>query len=324
MLDALGLSVSEQHLYATLIEHSPALLADLRDDSGMDGDQLAETLELLENKGMVTRHPGQPASYSAVPPDIALEVLIVEQEEQLKRARLAAQQLTTRFREAANRRDPAELLEVVSGPEAVWKRIQQIQRAARREVRSIDRPPYLIPVSVMVPVENRQLGSGVRYRVVYDPESFASEAHQLRSDVEECVTLGEQARVLSGVPVKLILVDDRFGCLPLQADPQEIASMVVVHPSGLLEALDALFEAVWAQAMPLSLDGASAPGLTDDMQRLLGLLTAGVSDGTAARQLGVSPRTFQRRLQELMASLGARTRFQAGLQAGLRGWIHRE
>lgn len=324
MFDALGLSASEQSLYATLVERSPAPLTELRPVTGMTRDQLAETLELLENKGMVTRRPGTPATYSAVPPDIALEVLIVEQEEQLKRARLAAQQLTARFREAASRRDPAELLEVVSGPEAVWKRIQQIQRSARHEVRSIDRPPYLIPVSVMMPVENRQLGAGVRYRVVYDPESFTSEAHQLRSDVEECVALGEQARVLPGVPVKLILVDDRFGCLPLQADPQEIASMVVVHPSGLLEALDALFEAVWAQAMPLTMDDGHADDVSEDTRRLLGLLTAGVSDGTAARQLGVSPRTFQRRLQDLMASLGARTRFQAGLQAGLRGWIRRE
>ena len=38
-----------------------------------------------------------------------------------------------------------------------------------------------------------------------------------------------------------------------------------------------------------------------------------------ARELGVSVRTLGRRSSALLAALGARTRFQAGLQAGRRG-----
>ncbi|WP_113701039.1 hypothetical protein [Nonomuraea lactucae] len=67
--------------------------------------------------------------------------------------------------------------------------------------------------------------------------------------------------------------------------------------------------------------GAEAP--TSDDRRLLSMLTAGVPDRTAAKHLGYSARTYQRRIQELMARLGAETRFQAGLQAALLGWIDR-
>ena len=40
-----------------------------------------------------------------------------------------------------------------------------------------------------------------------------------------------------------------------------------------------------------------------------------------ARAKGWSARTTQRRVQRLMSSLGATTRFQASLEAARRGWL---
>ena len=54
---------------------------------------------------------------------------------------------------------------------------------------------------------------------------------------------------------------------------------------------------------------------------ILSLLSDGRSDATIARQSGVSLRTVERRVRALMDRLGARTRFQAGVQAAHRGWI---
>jgi DNA-binding NarL/FixJ family response regulator len=52
------------------------------------------------------------------------------------------------------------------------------------------------------------------------------------------------------------------------------------------------------------------PGLDP---QLMALLSAGLKDDAIARQLHVSSRTVGRRVADLMADLGARTRFQAGL-----------
>ena len=54
-------------------------------------------------------------------------------------------------------------------------------------------------------------------------------------------------------------------------------------------------------------------------QQLLALLAAGLTDQAIARKLGVALRTVERRVRRLMDGLGARTRFQAGLQAAARG-----
>ena len=55
--------------------------------------------------------------------------------------------------------------------------------------------------------------------------------------------------------------------------------------------------------------------------RILSLLSDGHSDSTIARESGISVRTVERRVRSLMDRLGAKTRFQAGVQAARRGWI---
>ena len=52
--------------------------------------------------------------------------------------------------------------------------------------------------------------------------------------------------------------------------------------------------------------------------RLMTLLAAGFKDDAIARQLALSSRTVGRRVAELMETLGARTRFQAGIHAQRR------
>jgi DNA-binding NarL/FixJ family response regulator len=48
---------------------------------------------------------------------------------------------------------------------------------------------------------------------------------------------------------------------------------------------------------------------------------AGVSDKAVASRLGVSIRTVQRRISELMAVTGAQTRMQLAWQVARRGWL---
>lgn len=57
------------------------------------------------------------------------------------------------------------------------------------------------------------------------------------------------------------------------------------------------------------------------LEPVLEQLLNGATDLTASRRLGLSPRTFSRRVSELLEYLGVATRFQAGAEAYSRGWI---
>jgi hypothetical protein len=45
------------------------------------------------------------------------------------------------------------------------------------------------------------------------------------------------------------------------------------------------------------------------------------TDITASRMLDISPRTFSRRVAELLEHLGVQTRFQGGVTVALSGWV---
>ena len=67
---------------------------------------------------------------------------------------------------------------------------------------------------------------------------------------------------------------------------------------------------------------ASIPG---DLIPVLYQLLNGVVDATACRRLNISPRTFSRRVAEVLEQLGVATRFQGGAECGRRasmtlGW----
>ena len=203
--------------------------------------------------------------------------------------------------------------------EATLRRWEQLQRSARHEVRSFDRPPYVMNADNQV--EREMLAAGVTYRAVYHRDGFAVPGRPAR--IRAMIEAGEQARLTENVPVKMFIADNRLGLIPLEVAGSADASLLI-HESSMLDTLIALFDLVWERAIPIHADGelpAPAQGPGADESALLGLLAAGLTDSAIARHLGTHPRTVQRRVRELLDHLGAGTRFQAGLQAVRRGWL---
>lgn len=65
---------------------------------------------------------------------------------------------------------------------------------------------------------------------------------------------------------------------------------------------------------------ARKPELPRRLRPVLMELLSGVPDLTASRRLNMSPRTYSRRVAELLDYLGVATRFQAGAEIARRGW----
>lgn len=322
MLDVIGIGPEAETAYEALLGGRPASPDDLVSATGMPLQRLRVALRTLEAHGLVSRVSGSPTRYVVTDPGNALDVLLLEREQQIKRARIRAQELAERYRQAAAGRDPAELVEVVAGQQAVSQRVDQAQRSARHEIRGFDKPPYADEPGTSIDFQLEFVRQGGILRAIH--ERAAVEAPGRLAGIQQGVAVGEQARVLPGLPMKMFLVDDRFAIIPLQAAPAAIESSVVVHKSALLEALEALFETLWQLALPLEL-AAADPSLLDnpspEERQILAGLTAGLPDETIARQLRLSDRTYQRRIHDLMERLHVQTRFQLARQAARRGWL---
>jgi predicted transcriptional regulator len=379
-LTALGLAEPDAEVYLALVGRPRATAAQIALDCGLSPTAAGRALGRLAQCGLATRS-GRPARYLAAEPDVALGELINRREAELGEARALVHELMRVHREAARVERPDLAVEVLTSREDISALVRRIQDDAKVEVRAFDRPPYVDRPGINLGRQAERMRQGVPHRVIYDRGALAWPG-RLEQDIVPSLRGGEQARLRTELPLKLVLADDRVAVIPFSLAPRGEASAYVVHRSSLLSALGALFEAEWERAIPLSriltpvpasvgarnghtngavngssssnnggagsgggggggggggtngngngnsnghgngLVGGHAHDVPDDETRsLLTLLAAGLTDAAIARSLGWSERTTQRRLQRLMRTLGATTRFQASLLASRRGWL---
>ncbi|MBD0708179.1 MULTISPECIES: helix-turn-helix domain-containing protein [unclassified Streptomyces] len=318
-LRLLGVGPGAVRVYLALLAEGPAPLGAVGDVAGLAGAELAEAYRELVDSGLASAADGEREPAAPVPPGAGLEVLGRRRAAELDASRITVGSAFDSFRRhrLAGYHDP--LVEVVTG-EAIGLRMRQAWAGARERIRQFDSPPYF-PLVGATEDALATLARGVTQQVVYSRASLEHPGH-LENAIEPCVEAGEQARVLPSVPVKLLIIDDAYALVALSIRETDVYNtMLVVQPCGLLSALVALFEQSWRSALPLHGRSARPVGLLPADRRLLRLLAAGADDEVIARELGVSRRTLFRRVQVLMARLGATSRFQMALQAQRAGWL---
>lgn len=327
-LDVVDLDEHEQSVYEWFVASGRASIAELARTLGVTEARIRPTVDQLAEKGLLNRIAGQPDLFLAAPPDVALEGLLLAKEEQIMRARLLVQRLAGLHDRNRMIGDPGQFVETVLGAEVVRMRVAQIQRACRHEIRTIGNAACFSTARVYIAdVERELVDRGVRWRAIYDAAGL-ERFNRPHLAGQGTAPDWEVARVLPTAPTTFMLVDDRLGVLPVCGPSAAPDSAVVVYQSPVLDGLSALFEALWERSHPLCFPSGelinSELGPSADDRRLLGLLTAGLTDETISKQLGVSHRTMQRRLRSLLDRLGAQTRFQAALRAAALGWVPTE
>ncbi|MEV6527866.1 helix-turn-helix domain-containing protein [Longispora sp. NPDC051575] len=318
LLAPVGLSAADSetylHILGTGAQTAPEIAAALH----LSPTRMPRILRRLSQAGLVNRMVGAPPRYFATPPDAAVDALVVQHQHSLEELRAHARELTSRVRADATR--PSEVVELVDGPEAVFRALSQLEYSAREEVLIIDAPPYLGGV-LFNDNELQALARGVRYRGVYHAPVLAEPGKM--AHLERYIAAGEQARVLPDIKMKMLIADHRGALVPLNFDSTQPAVRLLVHPSPLLDALIVCFESIWDRAVPLgpATDAAPAGELDDRDRSILRMMAAGHKDAAIGRALQITQRTVVRRIAELMRHLEVDTRFQAGVQAARRGWL---
>ncbi|MGE9695830.1 LuxR C-terminal-related transcriptional regulator [Streptomyces sp. CH6] len=291
---------------------------------GIDEAEARRGLDRLSALALIRSTGSGPGPLHTVRPEIGLEALIARREEQL-----AAEQARLASSKAAVARLAAELpagnsapgFERLYGIEAVRDRLVALHRDVREEVLTFAPGGAQTAENLEAarPLDEALLSRGVRMRTVYldsvrnSPDSVAY--------AQWLSERGREARTVPALPVRLIVIDRRLAVLPLDEDDSG-AGAVVVSGGGAISALCALFESVWEQGEPFGTPGTPAhEPLSPGERATLRFLAMGLTDEAIAKRLGVSPRTTRRTSTTLMERLGARSRFQAGVEAARRKWL---
>ena len=287
MFEALGIDRTDEQIYLQLLRFGPASVSTLAAVTGMSRRAIKDSVDRLTGFGL--------AQFSAelvlaIPVEIGVEHLVRQRQQDLELIRNSASQLGAELRSRAlDERD--DQIAVLSRTLA----LRQLHLAAHTELRMLVRSPDLMPEAIAVP--------GLLMQVVVEASAVAPSYGE-----------GVQTRLHHGVPANLALADNKSALLPLDR------SALIVRPGNLLNALRALFDAVWTIATPMA--PLSALDVVDQHDRaLLSLLVAGLTDDAAGARLGMSRRTVARRVQRLMQVTGAHSRLQLGWWAREREWL---
>lgn len=290
MLRALGVGAAEERVYRALVARPSASVAELVAELAVEPAGMRRSLDLLAASGLVARAVDAPDRYVAAPPAGAIGALIESRRGDLDRVESAVAELAEQYRRAVGGRSVGDLVEVVTGGDAVRYRLAQARRGATSELATF------VPAERGAVVEDQPAPRGVLRRVVLARGVLEQPAAM--SAVRAAIRAGERVRVADRLPLRMTVADRTVAVVPLSGDGEPGA--VLVHPSSLLDALVALFDAVWVAAVPLlGPDPPAAPdpaaGIDEEDFRILSLLLVGLTDRSVASQLGLSMRTVQRR-----------------------------
>jgi DNA-binding CsgD family transcriptional regulator len=286
--------------------------------TGMSRDDVRAALASLGDRGLVDRLPETPTRFVAAPPSM-VEALVSDRLAELRQAQRALDGLASQYRTASLARSADGVFEVIRGQPALRCCSISLLRSARSEVLNFVKPPLI----AVQPEEHIGPADSVRNRIVY--ETCALTQPGMIEALQAGFLADDQARVHAKLPIKMLAVDGSAALLPLaQHDTTPIG--VLVRESAVLDAILALFELVWATAIPLHLDGAvdgasNTSVLSSKDRELLSLLLAGLSDEAIAMHKKTSVRTVQRKVHALMDVANVRTRMQLAWQAAHRGWL---
>lgn len=254
-------------------------------------------------------------SLAAVPPNLAVDLLIRRRMEQTSRELnqlSAAWDLVRDLAEEQRSGRPVELVERIEGGANVNRRVQELSATAR-EVANVKFSARSRYDAAQVSRFRRRLSAGITARTLI-PESCLNDPAQL-AYAREQHALGDLHRVTAGHPRKVLIVDRAVAFVQIDPDDRAMGALMIRQPGVVATLVDG-FELMWARARDLN-----EPPLTAIERQVLQSLALYDKDEIAARAVSISLRKFRAHVADLMGRLGAGNRFQAALLAKERGWI---
>ncbi|MEU4113438.1 helix-turn-helix transcriptional regulator [Kitasatospora sp. NPDC028055] len=329
MLEMLGLDRTVEAVYRGMLTDPEVGVAELCAQLALPESTVREALDELADLTIARDSPFHPTGLRVVEPPVALELMLLRQEEELaRRHHELATQKTAMVRavaECAQLRPGVAVVggsERLVGMEAIQAKLRVLAKELQGECLAVmpggGRSQESLDASR--PLDAEALGRGVALMTLYQ-DSVRNDPATL-AYAQWMTDAGGQVRTAPVLPPRMLVFDRQVAVLPI--DPTDTRrGALCTREEGIVAALLALFQQAWDTAVPLGADRQreTDTGLNPTEKELLKLLATGLTDEAAGKRLGVSLRTVRRQMAALMERLDATSRFEAGLKAAQRGWL---
>ncbi|MFI9236664.1 LuxR C-terminal-related transcriptional regulator [Streptomyces sp. NPDC053079] len=331
------LGENETAVYGWVLDHHSADPLRAASDLGLSPDDTRAALEKLTALRLVIPEApagrtagattGPHARARAVDPDAVVTALTAPLQESIHQDQLRLQRVRDDFERLRERflRGRAEAspgaLEVIPSLEEVRAALNRASAECRTEMTTVQPGGTRDPEAMTEALarDTALLERGIRIRTLYHHTARFNGPSQ--AYVAAASALGAEYRTAHELFGRIIIFDRELAFIP---DRLGTWGAVAIREPSVVAYLCEIFEQTWTHATPFSeagQDGLERVAKEVDLT-IVRLLAAGLKDESIARRLGMSLRTTRRHIADIMETLGAESRFQAGIlaaRAGLTG-----
>lgn len=319
-----GHPVAAEAVYQAMREHPSWHVAELVSHLGISETAINDALSTLADRALVQPSDSRPGALRAVSPHLGLLALLDRVQQHVEAQQFELQVARAMILAGAGGREAAPdgtTIVRLHGAENIRDRLNEYARTAAHSClhvtagRGLSRDAIELGKDLALLMMDR----GVSVRSVYQ-ESVLQDP-DTREFASWLADQGEHSRVVVDVPLRMVIVDGTRAIIP--ADPRMSGrGALEIRGFGLVWAFCVLFDMMWDRGRPLDERfRVNEHGLTEPALTILRLLRRGRTDEAIGRQLGLSERTVRRTVAEIMKRLNAESRFQAGVEAAMRGWV---
>lgn len=255
----LGVSETEAKVYMALLHKRQLTAMEIHEFTNVPRSKVYEITQKMILRGIcIEKLIGRNKKYQAVEPEVALDNLIKEYENDLA----AKKELVTEMNKAMKplytmgmqNIDTTDYIEVIKDLPSIHERYVSLVRNTKEELVGFVKGPYAhqssnTKLDEQESAEFKILKRGALVRTLYEYPKEDEMEIQI-AHIESCIKAGEHARIYKDVPLKMYIFDTRYVLMALdnvRSTTSPLTMLVIEHPS-LAAAAKILFDILWEKA----------------------------------------------------------------------------
>ncbi|MDY6914797.1 MAG: helix-turn-helix domain-containing protein [Candidatus Cloacimonadota bacterium] len=249
----LGLSKLEARIYCLLLKREYAPASEIAKLTQISRPRVYSLLSNLVARNFCIEHLGGVKKYSVVSPEVALSKLGEEFFKKSQEAIELSQELKELYNKREQQDNPLDFIQVLRTVPSIVKKVEEMEEDASKIVYSFCKPPYAMDISKLNQLnitQTQSMARGVKYRSIYEEENNRRE--DFIKMVEHFKQKGEEVRISSYLPLKLIIFDDNRVVYTLENNiPSATLTAMVIEHRDLAKTLMYTFDHFWKNSKTL-------------------------------------------------------------------------
>ena len=258
----IGLTEREAKVYMTLLNGKMFTVLELQEAVNIPRTKIYEVLNKLVSRNIcIEKKLGRNKLYEAVEPKIALERVVESYKKDLERKEELISQVsevfTPIFQNSKSIINPLEFIDIMKEKSQIHKRYTACVKSTKSEMLTFNKGPYACDTSDRLDEQEDEefklLKRGGACKDIYELSEL-KEVDWLLSSVKKSLKLGQQARVVKKLPIKMLVFDQEKVMFALEQPVPEVneLTMIYIEHKQLAEACSILFYHLWDKGIDIS------------------------------------------------------------------------